>query len=539
MDIKLIFSVIFLIIGLILVGIYIKNNKYNSTLYNKELMTGIIIILLTSVILLILHFVIRGKGCKYVPKDKSPVQIGVALAPSVISPKINKIKLSEILNDIDMFWDWLPSYSENLYDVNKNTQTDEKYIPMLWSSSSSDKGDKPTNPTLVQKAIEYIKTANYMTKTVFSWNEPDMLGTMMLPSNKATSAGFWTDKPFVYGNAIKGGLTSIPKSFQNTTYKNLANILKKEGSEIKNVSKDIKLATPVMSMSADIGRGCSGFEPLSPNQDGVCGSSGSDVDFPVKIAQTCGYPSDTTAPCVSSCKYTSLEQCNGIPLYKDNNSNSECKNGCYLDVNGKKSSKCICNGWLSLVKNVDSSWLEKYDIINIHCYSKFAHLVKLHILEYFIVFYDDIIKRTYDKHKTNVTKNGKELWLTEVACIYNSSDINSKTPVELESEFIKNLLWEDTDISSLPSECNDLVSTYDRYNLPNILPGLRTNKKFIFKGNSGSWYDHGLGGISWFTAKDFPGFDVGCGNHANLINSNIWTNDKLNDIYYALIGNYC
>ena len=117
--------------------------------------------------------------------------------------------------------------------------------------------------------------------------------------------------------------------------------------------------------------------------------------------------------------------------------------------------------------------------------------------------------------------------MTEVACIYGVNDKAIPTTVK----FINDLLWYDTDISSIKN-CNNPTLP----NIPDKLPGLRTNNKFLYKDKNLSWYEQGFGAITWFTSNTFAGFETGCGNDfSQWLNSNIWTDGKLNDIYNAFV----
>lgn len=513
-------SIISLFIGISLIVLY-KTRKQIK--YIREI--GAVGLLLT---LIGITFFILSFTALSTPSDKSPVLIGMALAPDTLSPKINHIDLSSIIDTIDIFWDWQPSYvGPPLYDIDLSTKISKKYVPMIWGDAAAS----------VQNVINYIQST-CLTKYVFSWNEPDMLGSIMAGSNppSSTSAGFWMN-PFVYGNAIEDGTNTLTntKIQTNTSYKSLAMDLNTQAIQLKTACPEIQITTPVMAMAADISRGCAGLKPIQKDE-GVCGSSPIEKESNIIIAQTCGYPcvnSTTTDPCTpgtpancqSKCGTTN---CNGIALYKPTGT-AECQDSCWFtDSSGKKHNQCICNGWLSLVKNADSKWWDNTDIINIHCYSRFAHAVKLHLLEYIFIFYDSIVQRRFVNGKTTIVKHGKELWLTEVACIYSKNE--SSNSIKVTTQFVNDLLWNDTTIDSIT--CN---TDYKKYDIPDKLPGLRTNTAFTYKGISASWYEHGFGALTWFTANNFAGFNTGCGDdYSAMINSNIWTNGNLNDIYRAL-----
>lgn len=425
-----------------------------------------------------------GKTCV------TPVLIGVALAESVASPNSNKILLSQIIDKIDIFWDWLPEYTGKLYDVKENDTVHDKYVPMKW-------GKGP--------ASEYMKK---YPKYVFSWNEPDMLGTIINGTGTSTSYGFWTADPFPYGNAIEGGILDKKHDdmLTNTTYKKIAKDLYDEATQLKKSRHKVQLGTPVTAMAADISRGCAGMKPINK---GMCGQNL--VMSTVTVAQTCG-----DAPCTGC----NTKNCNGMAL------DESCQETCWLNTSSStKKPGCTCNGWLDLVKSADQRWWDMTDFINIHCYHRIAHMVKLHILEYMYVFKED------------VQSGKKKIWLSECACIYTSADIINSSPEEVSANFVRDLLWNTTDASNVGDTCKNLLDSYTKYGVPSSLPGLRTWDTFTFQGKTGSWYDHGFGAFTWFTAKDFPGFGTGCKDEfAPTINSNIWSNEQPNDVFSALTG---
>ena len=443
----------------------------------------------------------------------SPVLIGVALAPDT---RIGtSIQISKIIDKIDLFWDWQPYYKKDIYDISEIAKIIKKFVPMLWGPHMIDKDNDIT---------DYLKQNPLF---IFSWNEPDMVGTMMYDNN-ATSSGFWVSNEFVYGNNIENGITKI--QIDNNNYKNLATVLSDECDLIKKYT-NLKIATPAMAQSADISNGCAGFKNLSSEETSLGGLSADG-----KVSQPIGL----NACNAISCKICNTDDCipgacNGIPYVK-NNSTSKCTNSCWLSTdNGEtKNYNCVCNGWLSLVKAADSgnSWWSKTSIINIHCYNRYAHAVKIHILEYMGIFSADLIQRTYNfsSNVTTVQTQGKEIWLTEVACIYGVND----KPVDTTIQFIIDLLWNDTNISSLPT---GYINSKTK-DIPETLPGLRTNNKFNFNNTTSSWYEKGLGAVTWFTSKNFPGFptsNVNKNDYSPSISSNIWTDGNLNNIYKSLI----
>ena len=88
---------------------------------------------------------------------------------------------------------------------------------MLWTVNSKSTSD-------VVKYLDDMRSsigADNKPKYVLSWNEPDMIGTILPASatgqadTGASSAGFWNGtalKYFVYGNASDGDLTKIQEN---------------------------------------------------------------------------------------------------------------------------------------------------------------------------------------------------------------------------------------------------------------------------------------------------------------------------------------
>lgn len=487
----LIISTIVILIGIIF-GIFSLNDK---SIYAIKMKITSAIFLIIGIIILVIHFT------KTTTSQPSRVLFGVCLATNV-SENNPPIKLSQILKDIDIFWDWQAGYSANLYDITENDDIHDKYVPMQWGPGGTQ--DIPS---------EYMKS---YPKYVFSWNEPDMIGTVMSGTQQATSAGFWTSYPFPYGNAITGGVNSTSHTGikENTTYGILAEYLKNFANTLKGSNTNVKLATPVTAMSADISRGCAGVKQVAKGK-GVCGTN--TISDQLIVPQPCG---QKMSECDNCGEYKGT--CNGLAL---ENTNGKCEKTIWYDDNGTKRYGGACNGWLDLVKSADSQWWDKSDMINIHCYNRFAHLVKLHVLETIAIFKDDI------------HSGKKQVWLTECACIYSKSDIQGTTTQKVTAKFAKDLLWNFTDVNDLESSCKDTVASYNKFNMPEKLPGFRSNDTFTYLGKTGSWYEHGFGAFTWFTAVDFAGFNTGCSNDfSDVITSNIWTDGKLNEIWNALIN---
>ena len=524
-------GIILLLFGLVMGYIYLYGKKHNSSWmdkFSKSLLISSIILVPIGLILFIASFFDNTPNTPGTPKkvSQSPVLIGNAL----VYDGNNKINLSQIINNIDIFWDWRIQYDidGSIYDVPASSITDSKFIPMVWCAAGSLR-DKDSN----------LITLNKNTKYMFSWNEPDMLGTVMGWNKKIgdilSSCGFLSNNvPYyydkgnllVYGNMIKGGIDSITAASsddKDTMYTEIASVLYNQATDIKNQIPNVKLATPVMAMDADISLGCSGYSPLTSGTTGGCIDSG---------ASTVQVKENTLAIVCSNCDQTGgicKGVCNGVPL------DSNCKNTCYLDINGKKRDGCFCNGWLSLVKNADinNQWWNKCDIINIHAYGRYAHSIKLKLIGYMYIF-PEIIKRTYNPNtKTySINSNGPELWLTECACVPTPKDLTSLGAEKINASFIRDLLWYDTSITDdMSKNCSGTINSYGA---PNYLPGLRTMNTFTYQGKTGSWYEHGFGAFTWFTGM-LNGFDVGCGEYVGSINASIWdTNYKLNDVWTAL-----
>jgi len=208
----------------------------------------------------------------------------------------------------------------------------------------------------------------------------------------------------------------------------------------------------------------------------------------------------------------------------------------------------ICPGWLKILKAVDSKqnhgqWWGTVNVINMHCYAEYAHMIKQRVLDYMIEFGNDLLTRDHDG---TIKKDGKELWLTETACVFiNDTDTSWEQKT---SQFAHQLLWADTSWSeSIPGSCTKPTNAYT-----GTLPGLRTTNKFSYqykdektgneKTRSGSWYELGFGAITWFTAQDPAYFDTTCTSYKPskgekpTFRSNIWTRGQLNSVWNALVG---
>jgi hypothetical protein len=462
-------------------------------------------------------------------QDVSLVKIGVVISTNVTS---NAIPLSKILDRIDFFWDWLPAYKPATYDVIVSSAIKNKYIPMNWMSEPAP-----------DELLNWVKTAS--SQRVFLANEPDMAGSIIglnkqtnLPD--ASGAGFWLDSAsgFPYGNATEGGFNSLDDAKKGiTSFKALAQIYQTNIVSIKNAFPNAVVASPAMAQSADLIRGCAGYREMKTGATRGCTDnnikgilkleqSSASYDKTYMVAGPCGYSSfgtiDVPAPCNSN--DAAASDMNGLTAYGTNE--SVCAtNGCSYG----NSNSCSCNGYLSLVRDMadeDSTWWSTTGIINVHCYSQHAHLVKKHLCEYLFIYADSMQQRD---SKTV----GKELWLTEVACIFAKSDLRS--PADINIEFIKELLYLDTsDVDPKTLICLD----YSKYNIASSLPGLRSTTKFKMNDKMGTWYDHGFGGVSWFASASFPGFQTDCSeDFSALVDSNIFDTDgKPNGVFNALVG---
>jgi len=367
------------------------------------------------------------------------------------------------------------------------------------------------------------------------------------------------------------GCGILTPSYDYTSFKAIATQLIKEAKSYKQAIPDILVSTPAMANGPildSINQCVAVMSDMSKSASSVCGYATTDsLQLPAGaseknlLSKPCGAIWSTDAKdntrqvCKDKCKFTSPAddyKCNGFPILKKyNRCSSQCGN-----ENGKWRD-CRCNGWLDLLKNVDDSYFNNVNIINIHAYHYFAHIVKLRILSTILVFHEEIT-------------NGNKIWLTETACIYNSDKVldlcsqSDPTGIEKNVKFIKDLFWLNTNNSTdcidsdQKADATKLVKKYNtsmkdyyiknigpvmpfRSQSPDILPGLRSNDKFEFLGTTGTWSEHGLGAVTYFTAcipawneEGFPEKN----STANLCDSRIFTNDgDTNKIWDALLGN--
>lgn len=449
-----------------------------------------------------LVFGIKKKG-KTKPHDKPRVlALKTGLAIGRDSAGSMKIPLSKIIDKIDLFWDWKPAYDSTLYDMPKNSSIESKFLPMLWGVTGVE-------------GLDIYST----TPAVLLWNEPDMTGTIM-PSGDASGTGFWTGDPFPYGNGLKNGLSSdddVTKlNPKNSSFKSIAGSLNNSINIIKEKNKNAVIATPAMSHGAFLSDGCSGM--LIKNESGL-------------QANWLAIPSNKpTNPNFYVRNLCSKGDKNGYPCDGD-----LCTGKCGCTLNNNLV-PCVCNGWLQLAKYAGQikdpkniqNWWNECKIINIHCYSRYAHLVKIHILEYIAKYFDDI-------------QNGKEIWLTECAHVPSIKDKREIPDDAVRSaKFLYDLLWADTTSSAITNKCMGTNITLKSTSLP----GLKIDKSFSFVSNgktiSGTWSTLGLGGFTWFSSMNLFGFntcmdsDSADDQHADNSSSSIFTNGKTNILWSIL-----
>ena len=482
-------------------------------------------------------------GCP--PKPPAPSgRVLWGIAPGINSIPTDdvenkEIPISKIIDDLDVIWDWQAGYNnweegkEKIYDISfkdakdntnlaKNKNVLAKYIPMQWGPAK----DAP------DKVVEYLKLVkdnpqNNLPKYALSWNEPDMTGTILpdIATGKggtgSSSAGFWFSNTFVYGNAGED-LTELPQintgsasctydktGYDKTSFVKLSSLLIDESKSYRAIIPTIQITTPVTAtgLFLDDENKCLGVKAFKKgeqtifcNGTKVIGQYASTIQLPdtdfiednYLLSQPCGGiwgegDANTRQKCLHECGFEDPEdyRCNGFPIIKKD---GECKSQCGEDDKGKWRN-CMCNGWLNLLKNADiNNWNSSFNIINIHAYHYFAHIVKLKILATILVFKDDIDK-------------GKKIWLTETACIYRSG------------KFITQLFWNETGIKDCKDNVADATTVADSYQtsmnkhnsntrvkIPNKLPGLRETRKFNFLGKNGTWFDHGFGAVTYFTS---------------------------------------
>ena len=444
-------------------------------------------------------------SCNQTPPAKTTVKMGLSLAKD--SNGYGKtVKLSEVLPQVDVFWDWQPSYNiSNTYDIKtEDARVTSKFLPMLWGP----------------KGAKDVKFTDGITPAVLLWNEPDMTGTMM-SSGDASGTGYWGADPFPYGNALAGGISNLADAqklnSQNSSFDSIAGSLL-DSIQILKVSKT-RISTPAMAVGAFIEDGCAGM-PISLDNNNQCGNWNkipSDPNQPLKF-----YTPVLCGP-GTCCGGNSN---NGSPCTVDTSGN--CTAGCTL---GDKRVGCVCNGWLQLAKGVPFTkpqrWWDKCQIINIHCYNRFAHLVKLHILEY------------VSQYKAEIDNNLKEIWLTECAHVPSVADKRAvPDDAERNARFLVQLLWLPT--SYAPAACLN-----KRVRVTSALPGLFTTDKFSFTDHTGTpqtgnWVSFGLGAFTWFSSMGLGGFAT-CMDTADppapTSSSSIWNSDgKLNVIWDVLTG---
>ncbi len=496
-------------------------------------------------------------GISQGPVTRSKLKIGVCLATSSHE---DKIPLGDIIDKIDMWWDWKGNWDETTWNKSDPTiglyngdfgTCIKKFLPMDWGGAQDD-------------VYDYLASDAPKPLAVLSWNEPDMIGGLLAVTAcppggcQASGCGIYSgaptddgNLPFFYGCGVSGGVgggTDREDLYQqvttdtNSTFAANAAWLAGFYDQVSSAAPDALKASPVMANDADILMGCAGWEAMSDDYKAACcitppcNGAGYDSGNGITRAWSCmDCASNQAGGCDKGddwckdpgkctcgnvkCSNEDLKQsCNGKPvMYKGTeDSPTECKSACrYGD-----DSSCRCNGWLPLLKYADASGMwDKIDIINIHAYGYYAHVIKLRILAYMSIFWDDI------------SNGSKQIWLTEVACIYpDGGDVSTA------ANFLNDLLWNTTEMPD--TDCN---LTIDGWDFSTSLPGLGTTNTFTFNGKTKSWYDFGFTAITWFSASNFPGFDCGpCGSSpdgfSNRIESSFWTDGtgSLNDIWKAL-----
>lgn len=486
------------------------------------------------------------------PQVDDRIKWGIAPAFNIVrfgsqsnTKKMPLMPLSKIIDKIDVFWDWQAEYKSDRYDLDiQDHDVGHKFMPMEWTAGV-------VNPN-AQILINYLKK-NYGTKYVLSWNEPDMTGTILPASatgendTGASSAGFWTALPFVYGNRNTEDLTAMPSKLDknDNSFFEIAKTLKSEYNQYIAINSDLKIATPVMANGPIISLDskCVAMKPGGMKIDQPCG----DMDK-FNVQQPCGgiwlndqgVGNNTRLKCGISCKIDASDaMCNGFPIVKGhkhvNSFSGDCVNQCGTKEDPKQ--ECRCNGWLKLLKLADTQnnigYWELPHIINIHAYHYKAHMIKLRILETMYVFKNDIRP-----------KGSKEIWLTETACTYPNGVTDDKQPttdpigIKENTTFVQELFWRSTTVDDSIRTCANQV--LQRMNMNDIgpLPGLRSREKFSFLGNKDkSWYDMGFGGVTFFSGI-IPGWHEACfPDNVNYVDSRIFSKDmQLNDIWSALVG---
>lgn len=553
---------------------------------------------------------------------------------------INQIPISKIIDDIDIFWDWMKSYNlftkdklwdnggifyggvgsstdntdywepymdndkygyfdgnnkfsvaeqevcikstdgtnayqecqtHAIYDLpanhvdSHNKRITEKYMPMIWSHDSYD------------ILLEYLDTEyGRYTKYVLGWNEPDMTGSILQASatgafypSDSTSAGFWT-QDYQDGDSSKfpvygyygPDLDEMPDTYESiandSNFEVLAQYLYKEIQGIKSLGNStIKIATPVMANGPLISKDykCVGIKPLDKeyrddvqfidaddykgvltkklSSIGIQQPKGAHYDYQATkpgddtLADWCGL--DTSDSLTNGFPIVKFEKSNTPPKFLngkdiakidptiDKTPQYNCYNQCGTEEDPRQS--CRCNGWLKLIQLADEEKNEgKYwnnvDIINIHLYHYYAHVIKLRLLQAIKHFKENM--PWYDNPESI-----KEIWLTETACIYPSkttnSNVNDLTTTDADGidenvTFIQELFWLDTSWEAIGTDVDNIVDDLcEEIGIKSntVLPGIRTTDKFFTGLDDNSldrtWKQWGLGGATFFSAL-IPGW---------------------------------
>jgi len=246
--------------------------------------------------------------------DTNRLQIGVCMAPGVYHGE--KIPLDEIIDGIDIWWDWNPGFTtnsdpgksfEDIYTSEDKEKCLKKYLPMDWGGNAN-------------KVIDYLaQQGEDNVIAVLSLNEPDMIGGFIrkgyCPSYDQGNFYYWPaggwnscdpsgvgiipelciaegaepgacsgDIAFPYGCEEKDGITAIPDE-ESQTWKNFKNLAKGlHDNFYSKIYKPLK-ATPVMSQRASIANGCAGWQSsdsLGEQWSAACDESPGDGNLTAK-----------------------------------------------------------------------------------------------------------------------------------------------------------------------------------------------------------------------------------------------------------------
>ena len=430
------------------------------------------------------------------------------------------------------------------------------------------------------------------------FSDCDPSGCGIIPSQLSTLPDGTTTSIFAYGCGVKDGITSVAEIASETVtarsgFANSADYLAQWNNWL-HTHTQARIATPAMANEAWIKKGCAGWGVQADYSDwtSACTPFGdNDPDLRIQpcyacsVQQKCDCEDDDPPSCAycsnpGSCTCGAVfctrdenggpspypNGCNGDPVvWKGDPSDATCTTACSCKNCGTFASDfaapggCRCNGWLSVLKNaMGVDWndpVNGYDIINMHAYGNCAHTIKLRILGYLKVFQSTVRTVTYsggdpgaaESYVLDATGGTQEVWLTEVACVYNKNQEASGATAVV-TRFIQDLLYSTTvqctasDLQTDKDDCtaDDAMLSDEKSNTVS-LPGLLTNGQFSFNGATKTWYEHGFGGFTWFAASHFPGFQFPCtfdDDFADSIESSVWDGaGQLNEIWAALLNN--